>query len=65
MLVRLNPSMSPRGGTQTGMSDHGSTFCAARKSASTQINVAAEFSAALMPSSRPPIDSAGDGPVAL
>ena len=43
------PASSPRGGTHTGMSDHGSTFCFSRKSAFTQVKFAFDLSAVLIP----------------
>src|SRR5258706_3359168 len=65
MLILEKPASSPRGGTQTGMSDHAETFCAARKSASTQVNWALVFVTFLMPSSLCAIVSVDFGPVAL
>ena len=50
--MRDIPNSSP---AHTGMSDHASTFCCLRNSASAQVNVAFEFSAVLIPSSMPPI----------
>src|SRR5436190_21930986 len=42
------PNEGPRGGTHTGMSPQGRTFCSLRKSASAQVNRAFDFVAAFM-----------------
>src|SRR5829696_316093 len=65
MLRSAKPAESPRGGTQTGMSPHGLTFCASRKSASTHVRCASFATAARTPPSISPIVSSARGPVAL
>src|SRR2546425_8562689 len=65
VLICEKPIELPRGGTHVGMSDQARTFCARRKSASAQVNVAFDFAAALMSSSILPIVNLYAGPVAL
>src|SRR5882672_1336109 len=65
MLILENPAESPFGGTQTGMSPHGETFCAARNSASAQVNRTSALVTCCMPASIRPIVRVDFGPVAL
>src|SRR5262249_40367920 len=62
ILVRARPLSFP---VQTGMSDHGSTFCWVRNSSFTQVKVAFDFFESLIPSSIAPMPSGFAGPVAL
>src|SRR5205823_11491986 len=64
-LIRPIPASSPRGGTHTGMSDQGATLWASRKSVLTQVKLALELFAFLIPSSIAPTPSFLSGPVAL
>src|SRR6476646_9767465 len=64
-LIRPIPASSPRGGTHTGISDQGATFCSSRKSVLTHVKLALELFALLIPSSIAPTPNVLSGPVAL
>src|SRR5207245_5412716 len=62
ILVRARPLSFA---VQTGLSDHGSTFCWVRNSSFTQVKVAFDFSESLIPSSFAPMSPGFAGPVAM
>jgi isoquinoline 1-oxidoreductase beta subunit len=65
MLRRANPAESPRAGTHTGMSLHGDTFWASRKSAGIQTSVSCALMAAPVTASMCSMVVGAAGPVAL